>query len=206
MFGECLTAELPTPAAHGEVIKEYDAELYDRQSTHLDSIAEFQAFLGDHLDGGGPWEIIDAPCGTGLAGPILKPWARRLVGLDLVPAMVSQAERLGCYDDLLVGDLLDMLPRLRAEMVVCHGALYYFRDLAPIVAAVAACLSQGGYFAFTDFPAPEGVMATRGGNARFCRSPSLVRELLESNGFAEVASELRLSFTLPCLYWIFRKR
>lgn len=48
-------------------------------------------------------------------------------------------------------------------------------------------------------------MATTGGNARFCRSPTVVRETLTSLGFVEVASELRLSFTLPCFYWIFQK-
>lgn len=206
LFGLCLTADLPIPVAVDEIQHEYDADLYDRQGPHLDSIAEFKLFLDRHLGREGDLEIIDAPCGTGLAGPILKPWARRLVGLDLVSAMVSRAESLGCYDELIVGDLLKVLPRLKAEMIVCHGALYYFRDLAPIVAAVANSLEPGGRFAFTDFPAPEGIMATRGGNARFCRSPALVRNILTSHGFIEEASEMRLSFTLPCLYWMFRKR
>lgn len=161
MFGQCVTPDLPPPAEAAEVLQEYDADLYDRQSTHLASVSEFGAFLGNHLDPGCVFDIIDAPCGTGLAGPVLKPWARRLVGLDLVPAMVSRAERLGCYDNLIVGDLLQNLPRLKADMVVCHGALYYFRDIAPIAAAVADCLmsrdvSRGGVLRLHRFPRPSG--------------------------------------------------
>lgn len=159
MFSLCLTSELPPPAVAGEVLEEYDADLYDRQSNHLASVAEFGAFLGSHLGPDCALDIIDAPCGTGLAGPVLKPWAHRLVGLDLVPAMVSRAERLGCYDELIVGDLLQALPRLRADMVVCHGALYYFRDIAPIAAAVADCLvsrAGGGVLCLHRFPRSPG--------------------------------------------------
>ena len=48
-----------------------------------------------------------AGCGTGLLGPPLRDSVERLVGADLSQNMVDKARELGCYDSLLVGDLLD---------------------------------------------------------------------------------------------------
>ena len=36
-------------------------------------------------------DILDAGCGTGLCGPLLAPYARRLVGVDLSDGMLKHA-------------------------------------------------------------------------------------------------------------------
>ena len=41
----------------------------------------------------GDLEILDAGCGTGLCGPLLKPHARRLEGVDLSAGMLKRARR-----------------------------------------------------------------------------------------------------------------
>ena len=38
----------------------------------------------------GNLEVLDAGCGTGLCGPLLKPFAARLVGVDLSAGLLSQ--------------------------------------------------------------------------------------------------------------------
>ena len=42
----------------------------------------------------GELEIVDAGCGTGLLAPHLRPYARRLVGVDLSPKMLEKARAM----------------------------------------------------------------------------------------------------------------
>ncbi|TAN56708.1 MAG: methyltransferase domain-containing protein [Magnetospirillum sp.] len=207
LFGHCVTDDLPQSAPLHDTESEYRAlaDGYDDNPIHQMSVTDFATFLFRHLGGSGPYDIIDAPCGTGLAGPALAPLARRMVGCDLSAEMLAKAEQRGCYDTLIAGDLTEVLPRLSGNLMVCLGSLYYFKDLAPITAAAAAALHPGGWLAFSDFPAPRGVMATIHGNPRYCRGKDYVRETLSAQGFTAVASDLGLYFGLPCLYWLFRK-
>src|SRR4030095_14657345 len=50
-------------------------------------------------------DILDAGCGTGLCGEHFKPFARRLVGVDLSLEMLKRAGVRKLYDDLLMGEL-----------------------------------------------------------------------------------------------------
>lgn len=36
-------------------------------------------------------QVLDAGCGTGLCGPLLRPYAHRLIGVDLSPGMLNKA-------------------------------------------------------------------------------------------------------------------
>src|SRR5215469_1390798 len=47
--------------------------------------------------------LLDLGCGTGLAGAVFRPFAVRLVGVDLSAAMIARAESKGDYDRLVVG-------------------------------------------------------------------------------------------------------
>ena len=51
-------------------------------------------------------DVLDAGCGTGLCGPLLAPYARRLVGVDLSArhARRRRSEK-GVYDELVKGEL-----------------------------------------------------------------------------------------------------
>lgn len=131
LFGHCLTSDLPPLTPLQETEAEYLslADHYDDDPMHRVSVDDFMGFLRRQLALGGPYDIVDAPCGTGLAGPELRPLARRLVGSDLSRDMLSVARRRGCYDDLIAGDLAEVLPLLSGTLVVCHGSLQYFRDL-----------------------------------------------------------------------------
>lgn len=207
LFGHCVTDDLPQSVPLQDTESEYRAlaDGYDDNPIHQMSVAAFATFLRHHLGDSGSYDIIDAPCGTGLAGPALASLARRMVGCDLSADMLAKAEQRGCYDTLIAGDLTEVLPRLSGDLMVCLGSLYYFKDLAPITAAAAAALHPGGWLAFSDFPAPRGVMATIHGNPRYCRGEDYVRKTLSTQGFTAVASDLGLYFGLPCIYWLFRK-
>ena len=50
-------------------------------------------------------DVLDAGCGTGLCGPLVAPYARRLVGVDLSRGMLEQAREKNVYDELVKGEL-----------------------------------------------------------------------------------------------------
>eukprot|EP01041_Mallomonas_annulata_P005591 gene5591-11274_t len=56
--------------------------------------------------------IIDLGCGTGLIGPLLVNVTDTLIGLDLSPKMLVEAENKGIYNHLFCGDILSFLPLL----------------------------------------------------------------------------------------------
>src|SRR6516165_4295487 len=53
--------------------------------------------------------LLDLGCGTGLAGEVFRPFAGRLVGVDLSAAMIARAEAKGDSDRLAVGNLAAFL-------------------------------------------------------------------------------------------------
>jgi predicted TPR repeat methyltransferase len=95
--------------------------------------------------------VLDAGCGTGLAGVAVRDMARYLAGFDLSPRMVDKAQARKVYDALWVGELVgSMADRPGAfDLVLAADVLVYVGDLAPVMAAAAQTLVAGGRFAFT---------------------------------------------------------
>ena len=99
-----------------------------------------------------PFEsALDLGCGSGLAGPLLRPLARRLAGVDLSARMIERAAATRAYDELLVADLVAALSATRArhDLIVACDVFIYLGNLEPVFAAVARVLAPGGVFAFT---------------------------------------------------------
>ena len=48
-------------------------------------------------------DVLDAGCGTGLCGPLVAPYARRLAGVDLSEGMLAHAKEKNVYDELIEG-------------------------------------------------------------------------------------------------------
>ncbi len=98
--------------------------------------------------------MLDLGCGTGLAGAAFRPVVDRLIGVDLSPAMIAQAESKGLYDRLATADLTAFLAAERQaaeqyDLVIAADVFVYVNDLAPILSAVARVLSPDGVLAFT---------------------------------------------------------
>jgi predicted TPR repeat methyltransferase len=104
--------------------------------------------IGDRLD------VLDAGCGTGLVGALVKNRASRLVGIDLSASMLELAKRKNIYDELHKGDLLSFM-RARPQsfdVVTCAATFIHFGDLGPAFAAARSTLRTGGALVFTVFP------------------------------------------------------
>jgi predicted TPR repeat methyltransferase len=96
-------------------------------------------------------DIADLGCGTGLCGPLLRPYARRLVGVDLSPRMLGKARERGVYDALLEAEITRFLAACeeRFDLVVAIDVLIYFGRLEAPLAAMARVLRPRGLLVFT---------------------------------------------------------
>jgi predicted TPR repeat methyltransferase len=102
--------------------------------------------------------VVDLGCGTGLVGPLVRPWAWWLAGCDLSVGMLRQARRRGVYDLLHQAELVYYLRTQPQsfDAAVCADTLCYFGDLSEVMQAAAQALRPGGQFVFTVEALDEG--------------------------------------------------
>ena len=133
----------------------------------------------------GPCDILDAGCGTGLAGLAVKPLARRLDGIDRSETMAEQARARGVYDSVAVADLVPEMARRAAayDLVIAADVLIYLGDLAAVFAAAHSALRAGGHFAFT-VERGEGEGYTLRPTGRFAHAEPYLRRLAAGHGFS----------------------
>ena len=96
-------------------------------------------------------DVLDGGCGTGLTAPMLQPYARHLIGIDLSSAMLDRARATGCYDNLEqaeLGGFLDAHPD-SFDVCVFVDVLTYFGDLHAILLSAACALRAGGLLVFS---------------------------------------------------------
>lgn len=133
--------------------------------------------------------VVDAGCGTGLCGPLLRPYARRLIGVDLSSGMLQKAAQRGVYDQLVTRELTEFLTEQPAafDLIVSADTLCYFGALETVLAAATRALGPGGFLAFTvekagpDAPTAGFLLEHHG---RYCHAEPYVRQCLDAAGLA----------------------
>lgn len=134
-------------------------------------------------------EILDLGCGTGLMGPLVRPAARRLCGVDLSEKMLEQAKKRSLYDELICGELVATLAPLSAayDALLAADVLVYIGDLEPLFRTAAGALRPGGLFAFTvEANLEDGgfrLLLSR----RYCHAAAYLRGLAATHGFEELS-------------------
>lgn len=133
--------------------------------------------------------VLDLGCGTGLSGVALKPFAKRLEGLDLSPRMLDRARGRALYDALHEADLLDFLPRRAAafDLVAAADVLNYLGELGPALAAMRTALKPGGEALFS-LEAGEAAVEL-GQGLRFRHNPDHVATAAQAAGFTVARRE-----------------
>lgn len=131
--------------------------------------------------------ILDAGCGTGLCGPLLRELGGRLVGVDLSPKMLHYAQQRGGYDELVTAELVAFMRSrpVSFDAIVCADTLVYFGALAEPLAAAHAALRAGGVLVFTVEALLESNSAGHrlGVSGRYQHSQSYLRCVLAEIGF-----------------------
>jgi len=147
--------------------------------------------------------LLDAGCGTGLCGALVRPRTRWLEGVDLSGKMLERARRRGIYDALHEAELTGFLAGLGNELdvLLCADTLCYFGDLADALLAAHGALKPGGCFIFTlEKLEDSGRDSLLNLHGRYSHSESYVRRLALDSGFAVnsmVTADLRLEFGKP---------
>ena len=216
MLAACSGEAVPERAANAYVEKVFDtfAESFDAKLASLEYRAPqiVAAMLADAgLPAAAHLDVLDAGCGTGLCGPLLRPYARRLVGVDLSAQMLAKAEQKNVYDDLCRAELTGFLAAHPAafDVVVSADTLVYFGALEEVATAAASALRPRGRLVFT-------VEAAVDGDARFdyelryhgryVHTRRYLDEVLQRAGFrTDIAqAELRMENGLPVAGFVVR--
>jgi predicted TPR repeat methyltransferase len=158
---------------------------------------------------GGNLAVLDAGCGTGLCGPLVRPYAARLDGVDLSGEMLKRAQQLQVYDGLEKGELTAFIAARPAsyDLIISADTLVYFGDLTEVSAAAFAALKTGGRLIFTveEWRDGDAVIGTGDtyalqGHGRYCHRAAYVHDTLARAGFGEIELihvDLRLEVGRP---------
>ncbi|MCA9151815.1 MAG: tetratricopeptide repeat protein, partial [Planctomycetales bacterium] len=129
------------------------AECFDQRLQALDYRAPeltaeaVRSFAGSRRE----LDVLDAGCGTGLCGPLLRAFARHLIGVDLSADMLQEAERRQVYDQTCEAELTQFLQQQTAayDVIVSADTLCYFGDLGEVLLGARRALRPQGGLIFT---------------------------------------------------------
>jgi len=189
----------------------------DRFDDHLVGHLGYRAhemvagIVAEALPAGTEARILDAGCGTGLCGPLLRPVAAQLVGVDLSARMLAKAGERGVYDALVQDELARFLTNTteRFDAIVSADVLCYVGDLRNVFRAAARALSDGGLLAFTVERQPDpGFRLTPSG--RYAHGLVHLRDcaegLFRARGIANVILRTEASVPVHGYLCLFQKR
>ncbi len=151
-----IHVKILTAASTNELMQVYDgwADRYDRElledwgytspqkAVHL----LLEAMASNDL------AVLDAGCGTGLVGVLLKEAGiSSLSGIDYSPGMLAEAERKGVYDTLHTIDMNNplTLPSDSFDAVTCIGTFTSTHVKPQAVTELARVTRSGGVLVFT---------------------------------------------------------
>jgi predicted TPR repeat methyltransferase len=209
MRAACTGQDVPQRASNGFVERTFDgfAASFEAKLEQLAyrAPALIVAMLEDsRLEPARRLDVLDAGCGTGLCGPLLLPYARRLVGVDLSQGMLAQASQKAVYDALIHVELTEYLRDNEAafDLIASADTLVYFGELEDVFAAAAGALRPNGIFVFT----LEQAVAAHAGDSyrlelhgRYSHARADVERLLSRWGLQPeiVQAELRMESGVP---------
>jgi len=209
MLAACTSRDVPARASNGFVAETFDSFAANFETKLAKLSYRAPALVAAMLEdsGHGPaksLDVLDAGCGTGLCGPLVVPYARRLTGVDLSAGMLAQAKEKNVYDLLEKGELTEYLQDNRAafDLIVSADTLVYFGGLEEVLAAAAGALRPDGLLIFTlehsvgGDATPDYRLELHG---RYSHSSGYVVRLLTGAGLVpEVAqAELRMESGAP---------
>jgi predicted TPR repeat methyltransferase len=209
MLASCTGRNVPTRAADVVVERLFDgfADSFDAKLTRLLYQAPqlVAAMIADSgVQASGTLDVLDAGCGTGLCGPLVAPYAKRLVGVDLSAGMLAHARERGIYHELIKAELAHYLRGQSAafDLIVSADTLVYFGALEDVIGAAAGALRPGGALLFTVEhmqDGDEGAQYRLCTHGRYVHALPYVERLLRENGLSPhiVRADLRLEAGVP---------
>ena len=217
MRSACTGSDVPARASNGFVERTFDGFAASFESKLQKLSYRAPALVATMLRDAGiqpevRLDVLDAGCGTGLCGPLIAPYAARLVGVDLSAGMLAQAREKGMYDALVQTELSGFLrDNVGAfDLIVSADTLVYFGTLDEVFGRAAAALRPNGLLVCTlERLSIDGATGYRlEMHGRYSHTESYVRRVLAGAGLrAEIAhAELRLEAGTPVAGLVVRAR
>lgn len=129
----------------GSANNDWNPGAYNRfRDLRLRPALDLIAAVGDVPQGA----VVDLGCGAGAAGDALRArFGARICGVDLSPAMLSQAEQAGAYERLNQADMATWAPDAPPALIFSNAALHWVADHAQVMSRLALSLAEGGTLA-----------------------------------------------------------
>jgi predicted TPR repeat methyltransferase len=212
----CTGESVPERADDAYVEATFDA-FADSFDANLEQLTyRAPQYVGEAVTrlGGTPakqWQVLDAGCGTGLCGPLIAPYAQRLIGVDLSGQMLAKAKPRQVYDELIKAELTAYLlsaPRAY-DLIVSADTLCYFGALEAAAQAAHGALRDSGWLVFTveslDGGDAAGEQHHLNPHGRYSHRRDYVEQVLKQAGFEHIQTEpvhLRNEGGLPVQGWL----
>jgi predicted TPR repeat methyltransferase len=189
---EAGAAPATAPAAYVAGLFDSYADEFD---SHLVGALRYQAHrqLVDQLVAacGGEARFrsaLDLGCGTGLCGPLVRPMAARLTGVDLSARMIEKARSLGVYDRLEQSDVIDFLDGSedRWDLVLAADVFIYVGDLEPVFARLERAMADGVFCFSVESLEDDGAGVRLLPSLRYAHSEPYLARLASRHGFEVV--------------------
>ena len=163
--------------------------------------------------------VLDVATGTGFTALAFAPWVQSVIGLDVSPGMLRQAEgyaaEQGITNAIFQEGAAEALPFPDAsfDLVTCRIAPHHFLSVPKFLSETARVLMPGGRFVLADTTVPDGqpeaadwqnaVEAVRDPSHVKNYTPSEWRQLAEAAGLAVTECHTEGNgITIPLTDWI----
>lgn len=193
MLASLGASDTPDRASDGYIRDTFDRFAHDFDHTleklqyQAPQLVE-QAMKGHYGEPAGNLRVLDAGCGTGLCGPLLRPYAQSLAGVDLSPGMLKLAHALEVYDDLVEDELTRHFSAhdSKFDVIVSADTFCYLGKLDAPFFAAAQALKPGGFLAFTLEQHAGASEYHLQANGRYAHAEPYIQAMLEQAGFTHV--------------------
>jgi predicted TPR repeat methyltransferase len=129
------------------------------------------------------WSIVDLGCGTGLCGSLFKPFADKLIGIDLSENMLAVAKQKNIYDALISEDVAQSLTQLtEVDLIVAADVFTYCGNLEYTFKNALNTLKKNGLFVFT-VEKTHGDSFILQTSIRYAHSKYYLEKLITDNAF-----------------------
>lgn len=151
---------IDNPEEFGDEKKVFVADLFDKYADRFDDhlVKKLQYKTPEIINGMLKHHIknndnntMDLGCGTGLCCKYLRSFSNKIVGVDLSPKMIDKAEKLGCYDKLIVGEITETMKSSNEvyDLIIAADVFVYIGCLNEIFKVCSEKLNTDGYFIFS---------------------------------------------------------
>ena len=140
------------------------ADLYITSASHVDP--QVMGWLIELAQPQPAWRMLDVATGTGHTAFAFSPYVAEIVGIDLTPRMLAEAEKLAAQQGVrnvrfVEADIHELpfddetFDDEQFDLVTCRRGVHHFSDIEEALAEMVRMLKPGGVLLIDDRSVPE---------------------------------------------------